>query len=279
MENSLQIFSNSEFGEIRMIEVAGASYFVGVDVARALAYSSPSKAVIDHCKGITKIGIPSAGGTQETNVIPEGDVYRLIIKAADQSRNEEVRNRAGKFESWIFDEVLPSIRKTGAYLTPAAMEQLITDPDALIIALTAYQKEKRAHAETLAAKEQLQAEAIENEPKVKLADAISATEDTILVRELAKILRGNGVEIGGRRLFGKLRDEGYLVKQASKDHNLPTQKSLELGLFVIKETIIPQSGGRMILQKTPRVTGKGQQYFVNRYLRAAEDAVLETIAV
>lgn len=116
MSNKPQIFQHPVFGNIRALELGGKPYFVGVDVARALEYAKPSQAVIDHCKGIRKLGIPSAGGVQETNVIPEGDVYRLIIKASEQSRNQDIKAKAENFERWIFDEVLPSIRRTGGYV-------------------------------------------------------------------------------------------------------------------------------------------------------------------
>lgn len=122
--NNLQVFQNNEFGEVRVTEIDGKPYAVGVDVARVLDYANPSKAVIDHCKGISKIGIPSVGGVQETNVIPEGDIYRLIVKAADQSRNPDIKAKAEKFEMWLFDEVLPSIRKHGAYMTAELSPQL-----------------------------------------------------------------------------------------------------------------------------------------------------------
>src|SRR5699024_6684529 len=111
----LQIFKNNEFGKVRMVEVAGVPYAVGIDIARGLDYSNPSKAVIQHCKGITKLGIPSEGGIQETDVIPEGDIYRLVVKAADQSKNPKIKAKARKFESWIFDEVIPELRETGSY--------------------------------------------------------------------------------------------------------------------------------------------------------------------
>jgi len=110
-----QTFRHPVFGEVRTVEVDDRLYFVGVDVARALQYANPAKAVLDHCKGVSKLGIPSAGGVQETNIIPEGDVYRLIIKAAEQSRNPEIRARAEQFERWVFDEVLPALRRTGVY--------------------------------------------------------------------------------------------------------------------------------------------------------------------
>lgn len=127
--SKLQIFNNPEFGQVRCVEVDGKPYAVGMDVARALGYAKPSQAVIDHCKGIRKLGIPSDGGIQETNIIPEGDIYRLIVKAADQSKNKEVQAKAEKFERWVFDEVIPAIRKTGSYELPA-------DKSALAVART-----------------------------------------------------------------------------------------------------------------------------------------------
>jgi anti-repressor protein len=257
--NELQVFNNSEFGEIRAVEVDGKPYAVGVDVARALEYSSPSKAVIDHCKGITKLGIPSAGGIQETNVIPEGDIYRLIIKAADQSRNPDIKAKAARFETWVFDEVLPCIRKHGAYLTPTKLEEMMNDPDAWIKVLTALKEER-------AAKEQLQLQAAADKPKVVFADAVSVSDGTILIGELAKILKGNGIEIGQNRLFEKLRQNGYLIKRQGTDYNAPTQRAMELGLFRVKETAITHSDGHVTISKTTKVTGKGQQYFINLFL-------------
>lgn len=113
--NEIQIFENNEFGKVRMVLVNGKPHAVGVDIARALEYAKPSQAVIDHCKGIRKLGIPSKGGMQETNVIPQGDIVRLVVKAAEQSRNEVIKAKAEKFESWIFDDVIPTILETGQY--------------------------------------------------------------------------------------------------------------------------------------------------------------------
>ena len=127
--SDLKIFENTEFGQVRMVEVNGKPYAVGVDVAKALEYANPSKAVIDHCKGVSKLGIPSAGGVQETNVIPEGDIYRLISKAADQSKNPVIKEKAERFESWLFDEVLPSIRANGSYSLTKQIPQTL--PEAL----------------------------------------------------------------------------------------------------------------------------------------------------
>ncbi|WP_019123777.1 phage antirepressor Ant [Brevibacillus massiliensis] len=114
--NQIKLFDHQEFGQVRIVELDGKPYAVGVDVARALEYAKPSQAVIDHCKGIRKLGIPSQGGVQETNIIPEGDIYRLVVKAADQSKSKVVKAKAERFESWIFDTVLPTIRKTGGYV-------------------------------------------------------------------------------------------------------------------------------------------------------------------
>ena len=267
MENNIQIFNNSEFGKLEVIAINGAPHFPATACAEILGYAKPHDAVSRHCPHSVKHGGVSYTTNQfgvmteqavEKNYIPEGDLYRLIAR----SKLPE----AERFERWVFDDVLPSIRQTGAYLTPAAMEQLVNDPQTLIVALTAYQREIEAHAETRAAKEQLQLEAEVNEPKVKLADAITVSDSTILIRELAKILKGNGIDIGEKRLFERLREEGYLIKKKGSDYNSPSQMAMELGLFVINEKIIPQGNGRMILCRTPRVTGKGQQYFVNRYM-------------
>jgi anti-repressor protein len=258
MNNQLQIFKNNEFGEIRMIEVDGRPYAVGVDIARALEYSNPSKAVIQHCKGITKLGIPSEGGIQETNVIPEGDIYRLIVKAADQSKNPKIKAKAERFERWIFDEVLPSIRKHGAYMTDEVIEKVLTDPDTIIKLATQLKEERQKRLE---AEKQIE----EQKPKVLFANAVMASKTSILVGELAKILRQNGIDIGQNRLFKWLRDNGYLIKRSGTDYNMPTQYSMDLGLFEVKETTITHSDGHISISKTPKVTGKGQLYFINKF--------------
>lgn len=124
--NNIKIFENKEFGEIRTVMIDGKFYAVGLDVAKALGYAKPGQAVIDHCKGIRKLGMPSEGGIQETNCIPEGDMYRLVVKAADQSRNQEMKAKAERFERWIFDQVLPSIRQTGTYsMLPCPLDPII----------------------------------------------------------------------------------------------------------------------------------------------------------
>lgn len=122
--SNLQVFNHKKFGQVRMVELDGKPYAVGIDVTKALEYAKPSQAVIDHCKGIRKLGIPSKGGVQETNLIPEGDIYRLIVKAADQSKNPKIKVKAEKFESWIFDEVIPIVRETGNYAVPNSLQAI-----------------------------------------------------------------------------------------------------------------------------------------------------------
>lgn len=142
MKNSLKIFDNPEFGAVRIVTYKARQYAVGVDVARVLEYANPSKAVIDHCKGVSKLGIPSAGGEQETNIIPVGDIYRLIVHAADQSRNLEIKAKAERFESWIFDIVLPSIHQTGKYELPWQAPAALLPASSLIVSIAEKAKQQ-----------------------------------------------------------------------------------------------------------------------------------------
>lgn len=185
--------------------------------------------------------------------LPENMVYRLGFKA-----NNDV---AKKFQAVLADEVLPAIRRHGAYMTEEALEKAITEPDFLIRLATQLKEEK---AKRLEAEKQVEAA----KPKVLFADAVSASHTSILVGELAKILRGNGIEIGQRRLFAWLREHGYLIKRQGTDYNMPTQMAMELGLFEIKEGSYVNGSGANIITKTPKVTGRGQTYFINKFLSA-----------
>lgn len=261
----LQVFQHPMFQSIRFSEINGKPFAVGVDVARALEYSNPSKAVIDHCKGITKLGIPSAGGYQETNMVSEGDIYRLIVKAADQSRNPEIKAKAEEFEKWVFDDVLPSIRQHGAYMTEDTIERTLTDPDYLIRLATTIKQERaekeRERQGRLAAEAKIEAD----RSKVLFAESLQISQDSILVNDLSKLLKQNGVDTGEQRLFKWLRDNGYLIKSGS-EYNMPTQRSMDLKLFEVKVTTRQGSDGSPRLQRTPKVTGKGQLYFMNKFL-------------
>ena len=252
----IQVFRNEQFGEVRTIEENGKPLFCGSDVARALGYARPNDAISAHCRCTVKRRIPhpqSPDKEIEISFIPEGDVYRLIVRSKLPS--------AEKFERWVFDEVLPTIRKHGAYLTPDTLEAALLNPDYLIKLATAL-KEETEKRKALEAREK------ENAPKVLFADSVGTSESTILIGDLAKIIRQNGVDIGRTRMFDWLRSSGYLMKDG-QSKNMPTQYSMELGLMEIKERTVSTPSGT-IINKTPVITGKGQIYFVNKFLATEE---------
>ena len=167
--------------------------------------------------------------------------------------------KAKVFKRWVTAEVLPSIRKHGAYMTADTIEKVLSDPDTIIKLATDLKEEQQK-------RKALEAKAAEDKPKVLFADAVATAKTSILIGELAKLLKQNGVDMGQNRLFKWLRDNGYLVKREGVDYNAPTQKSMNLGLFEVKETVINQPDGGIRISKTTKVTGKGQQYFVNKFL-------------
>ena len=249
---SITPFNHADFGTIRVREEGTAILLCGRDVAEALGYVNTKDALARHCKGVVKhYPLETAGGTQRVRFISEGDMYRLIASSKLPS--------AIAFESWVFDEVLPSIRKRGGYLTPEATEAALTDPDFIIRLATDLKNERAKRAE-------LEAQAEADKPKVIFADAVAASHTTILVGDLAKLLKQNGVEIGAQRLFAHLRNDGFLIARKGGDWNSPTQYAMELGLFTVKETAITHSDGHVSISKTTKVTGKGQRYFVERFL-------------
>lgn len=183
--------------------------------------------------------------------IPENIFYRLAMKAKNEA--------AERFQAKIADEVIPSIRKHGAYMTPETLEAAILNPDTMIKLCTALKDEQD--------KRRALEEKVESDrPKVLFADSVSASKNSILVSELAKLLRQNGVNTGQNRLFEALREKGFLIKRRGTDYNMPTQRAMEMGLFEIKETVINHSDGHTSVNKTPKITGKGQQFFVNMFL-------------
>ena len=261
-ENALTVFTNPEFGSVRTVELDGEPWLVGKDVAEALGYTNPRKALADHVddedKGVTKCYTP--GGEQEMTIINESGLYSLVLSSKLPG--------AKRFRRWVTSEVLPSIRRHGAYMTPDAVQQALADPDFLYRLVSGLRDE---HAARLAAEADCQALAEENEaarPKARFADAVADSDRCILVGDLAKLLKQNGLDIGAKRLFARLRAEGYLIRRDGADYNMPTQKAMELGLFRVKETSIVHADGRVTVSKTPKVTGKGQVYFVNRYLHS-----------
>ncbi len=257
----LQIFNSPEFGAIRTIEKDGEPWFVGKDVAAALGYEKPTDAVRKHVdvedRGISKMETPS--GAQETTIINESGLYSLVLSSKLPT--------AKKFKRWVTSEVIPSIRKHGGYLTPDKLEEVLLKPDTLIQLaqnLKAEQEKRRA----------LEVKMEEQKPKVLFAESVEVAKTSILIGELAKLLKQNGINIGQNRLFEWLRNNGYLIRRQGSDYNMPTQRAMEMGLFEIKETTITHSDGHIHVSKTPKVTGKGQVYFVNLFVsgRAKIDA-------
>lgn len=248
-ENAIKIFENEEFGQVRTIEENDRILFCGSDVAKALGYSNPRKAIRDHTKGGTKRSIPTAGGQQEMAFITEGDIYRLVVKSKLPS--------AEKFESWVFDEVIPSIRKHGAYMTPETLQAAILNPDTMIQLCQALKEEQEK-------RKALEVKVEEDKPKVQFAEAVDSSPSSILVGTLAKLITQNGVKIGQNKLYEWMRQNGYLISQGSR-HNEPTQKAMELGLFEVREQVYDRNGVNFV-SKTTMVTGKGQQYFINKFL-------------
>lgn len=238
---------NFQHHEVRVVTIDGEPYFALADVCRALDISNPSQvaARLDDDALITNEVIDSLGRKQAARFVNEAGLYEVIFI----SRKPEAK----RFKRWVTHEVIPTIRKTGSYGVQRAL------PASFSEALRELANEVEAHEVT-------KAELKAVEPKRIFADAVATSPGTILVGELAKILRGNGVEIGQNRLFDWLRVNGYLIRRDGSDRNMPTQRSMELGLFEIKETAVTHSDGHVTISKTPKVTGKGQQYFVNLFL-------------
>ncbi|MEG0957756.1 MAG: phage antirepressor KilAC domain-containing protein [Anaerovoracaceae bacterium] len=246
-------YKNEEFGAIRTTEIKGDVYFIGKDIAEILGYTRPDHAISKYVDEDDKLmyQIDTSGQKRLMFIINESGLYSLILSSK--------MPKAKKFKRWVTSEVLPQIRKYGAYATEEKIDEIIKDPDSFIKILVEL-REERHQREELQRREKL------NLPKVIFAEAVDVSDTTILIGELAKILKGNGIEIGQNRLFEKLRQDGYLIKRKGTDYNAPTQMAMELGLFKVKETAITHADGHVTISKTTKVTGKGQQYFINRFL-------------
>lgn len=246
--NELQIFKNEEFGEIRTVQLNNETYFVGKDVAAALGYANPKNAVPAHVSEEDKLStqIEYAGQRREVTVINESGLYALIFGSKLES--------AKRFKHWVTSEVLPSIRKHGVY----AVDELLENPDMAIKAFTALKEEREKN-------KLLQADNDRMKPKEIFADAVATSKQSILIGQLAKLICQNGHEIGQHRLFRWMRENGYLMKHGS-NYNMPMQRYVEQGLFEIKESAVTNPDGSVRVTKTTVVTGKGQVYFINKFL-------------
>lgn len=246
--NELKVFNSEEFGDVRTVTINGDPWFVGKDVAAALGFTNPRDAISTHVfdedKGVESID--TLGGKQKMTVINESGLYALVFGSRLKS--------AQRFKHWVTSEVLPAIRRTGGYQVPAPQGKEL-------LALAVLEAQKTIEAQN--------AEIERMKPKEIFADAVKASDSSILIGDLAKILRQNGVDTGQKRLFEQLRNEGYLMKTGSS-RNMPTQRYVADGLFQIKETVISNPDGSVRMTKTTKVTGKGQQYFLNKYLKKEE---------
>jgi anti-repressor protein len=252
LATDIQIFKNEQFGQIRVVERDGEPWFVAVDICGALDIANSRDALtrIDEDeKGVALTD--TLGGAQEVAVVNEPGLYSLVLG----SRKSEAR----AFKRWITHDVIPAIRKTGMYATPATVEAMLANPDTMIQVLQAFKDERE---QRLA----LETRVVADAPKVAFADAVETSTDSCLVGQLAKIIRQNGYEIGANRLFEYLRKEGYLCR-AGSNRNMPTQRSMEAGWFEVKESVLENPDGSIRVVRTPKVTGKGQIYFVNKFLR------------
>lgn len=252
--NDLKIFKNAEFGEIRTIEVDNEPWFVGKDVADTLGYQNGSRDINRHVDEEDRHKVMLFDGNQdkETIVINESGLYSLILSS-------KLPN-AKAFKRWVTAEVLPTIRKHGMYAT----EELLSNPDIAIAAFKALKEEREA-------RKALEVENKEMQPLALFAKSVSASDTSILIGDLAKLLKQNGYTTGQKRLFDELRQRGFLMKSGSSK-NLPTQRAMELGLFEVKESTINNPDGSVRVTKTTKVTGKGQVYFVNLILGRKEMA-------
>ena len=249
MRNELTVFENEKFGKVRVIIESEKPYFNLNDVCEILGLKNPRdvKTRLNQ-KGVVISDTPTKSGIQQMNYIDESNFYKCIFRSN--------KPEAEAITEWVTGEVLPAIRKTGMYVT----DELLNNPDLAIKAFTRLKEEQEKRM-------RLEKEIEEQAPAVAFANSLTVSKDCILVRELSKILKQNGIDVGETRLFEWLRQNGYLISKVGSDWNLPTQKSMNLGLFVIKEGTRMSTTEGSKITKTPKVTGKGQKYFLNKFLK------------
>lgn len=259
----IMAFENAEFGTIRAVSEGGEPWFVAKDVATVLGYSSVgamNRTLFDDEKGVRILHTP--GGDQSISTVNEPGFYHAVMqRRSSWVKDDAARQKVESFQRWVTHEVLPAIRRDGGYMAARPDE---TPEETMARALRIADETMRRQRERI---EGLAAENAELRPKALFADAVAASDGTCLVGELAKMLRQNGVDIGQNRLFAWLRDNGWLGKSGC-NRNVPTQKAMDMGLFRIKETAVTHSDGHVTVTRTPKVTGKGQRYFVGKF---AED--------
>ncbi|HER2290307.1 TPA: phage antirepressor [Streptococcus pyogenes] len=246
----MQEIFNFKGQEVRTVTIDDEPYFVGKDVAEILGYAKARNAIASHVDDEDKKDAPiqgTLGGTQTMTIINESGLYSLILSSK--------LPQAKEFKRWVTSEVLPTIRKHGMYAT----DELLDNPDFAIATLQKLKEEREA-------KKLLEAQIEADRPKVLFADAVEASETSILIGDFAKILRQNGYNIGQNRLFAWLRENGFLIRKNGESYNMPTQRGMDMKLFEVKERTHQEPNGSIRISKTTKMTGKGQQYFINKFL-------------
>jgi anti-repressor protein len=260
--NNLQVLKY-ENHEIRTVTINDEPWWVGKDVCLAFGDTNYRRSLLkidNDEKGVSQMFTP--GGKQNMTVINEPGLYSLLFTMEPQKANmdsslvEDRIRKLKRFKRWVTHEVLPSIRKNGMY----ARDELLDNPDLLLDVITKLKKEREERL-------RLEAQVISNRPKIVFADAVAAAQSSILIGELAKLLKQNGIEMGQNRLFIWMRNNGYLIKRKGLDYNMPTGYSMEKKLFTIKESSISHADGHISVSKTPKITGVGQQFFMNLFLQ------------
>lgn len=256
--NDIQVFNSPQFGEVRTAGTAQEPIFCAADICRALGYSNGRKAISDHCDegDVTKRDTPTSSGVQSMTFVNESGMYSLIFGSKLES--------AKQFKKWVTSDVLPSIRKHGMYATEATVESMLNDPENAILMLQAYQKERKERLAAQQQVEKLEAQAIEDKPKIIYADAVKGSTSSCLIGELAKMIAQNGYPIGEKRLFQWMRENHYLCSYGER-FNQPYQQYIEQGLFTMKQNVFSVDG-EMRTRNTTKVTGKGQIYFINKFI-------------
>ena len=249
--NNLQIF-NYNGDEVRTIQKDGEPWWVLKDVCGILGISKyrDTASRLDEDERVS-VRVDTPGGEQKMTIVNESGLYNVILRSD--------KPEAKPFRKWVTSEVLPSIRKHGAYMTPQKIEEVLLNPDTIIKLATELKVEQEKRLA-------LESKVEQDKPLVAFANSVSVAKTSILVGELAKLLKQNGVDMGQNRLFAWMRENGYLISRKGTDYNMPTQRSMEMKLFEIKETTISHGDGHTSISKTPKVTGKGQIYFINLFL-------------
>ncbi len=246
--DNIQVFNNTEFGQVRAVIEESEIWLIGKDITEKLEYQNGSRDINRHTDEEDRREVVINDGIQNRKVLAvnESGLYSLILGSK--------LSTAKKFKKWVTSEVLPTIRKHGMYAT----DELLNNPDLLIQVATQLKKEREE-------KRVLQLKIQEDKPKVLFAEALEVSDNTILIGELAKLLRQNGIDIGQNRLFERLRADGYLIRKKGESYNLPTQRAMDQELFQIKTRTINNPDGSIRTTRTTKITGKGQVYFINKF--------------